>query len=103
MRIPHDYSTGREASSDTITTTETFEIRREGRQLINKSPSPIGLADQEARTMKLTVEDGKLVDRSQEDSWVVRYSMKGDELTVETEIKGHFGGEAVGVFKRSSP
>jgi hypothetical protein len=102
MRIPHDYSTGTEASVDTSTWTATFEISRVSGKLVGGAPPPMPVAGDEPRALTLALEHGAFVDRSQ-DGWFVTYSLKGDQLKVETEMLGHFGGTSVGMFKRVSP
>jgi hypothetical protein len=117
MRIPADYSAGTPASEDKSTMTETFEVVRRDGQLLNttwtQGPTPAGLPPTPT-PMKLSHEpawwwkpdpgvSGVLVDRADETASVTAYSLSGERLKVETEMKGHFGGMSVGYFKRVSP
>jgi hypothetical protein len=90
MRTPTDHATSTEAKDDVKTTQGSLEIvRRNGKLFAGDRPVVVTAGGH-----------GELVDRSQEDTEVVTYSMTGDQLRVETETKGHFGGTSVGSYRR---
>lgn len=95
MRTPADHAANTPPREDKQTSREAFQIVRRKGQLVMISKGaeqPIVVS----RGAK-----GELIDRSQEDTQVITYTLTGGKLRVETEIKGHFGGTSVGLFART--
>ena len=82
------------------TSTESFEIARRDGRLMWLGKDPMTTNYVENPLVLSPAASGAFVDESDPDAQVVTYTVTGDRLTVETDIKGRYGGESVGTFGR---